>query len=236
MLGVEDEIALVDRADGEVDQRWLGHDIAVEEGRHSWDMYSNPAWAHFQADVALEMLRSGAYGTDDVTDFFFANFKMTDLAGHQWSINSPETAAVLEAQDQALGDIVEFLDQEVRDYVIVLTSDHGHSPSAASTGAWPIIQDELIADIEVEFDVPTDASLVQDSAAWGFYLDTELMDDLGVTVTQIAEFVNAYTIADNWPDEDLPQDYVGRAGEQVFSAAFPSADLGEITRCNAAEG
>ncbi|MDQ4095762.1 MAG: alkaline phosphatase family protein, partial [Actinomycetota bacterium] len=231
VLDVEDEIASVDRADGAIDEKWLGHDIGVEPGNSSWDLYSNPAWAEFQTEVALWMLREGGYGEDEVPDFFFTNFKMTDLAGHQWSIDGRETAAVLEAQDRALGEIVDFLDEEVGDYVVVLTSDHGHSPSPASTGAWPIVQEELIADLDAAFDVPDDESLVEDSAAWGLFLDLELMDELDIAATDVATFINAYTIEDNWPSDELPSAFSGRAEEQVFSAAFAGDQLGEIMRC-----
>ena len=232
LLVVEDEIAQVDRADGAIDERWLGHDIGVEAGDSSWDLYSNPAWADFQTDVALAMLRDGEYGRDDVPDFFFTNFKMTDLAGHQWSIDSPETAAVLEAQDRALGEIVDFLDEEVGEYVVVVTSDHGHSPSPQSTGAWPIVQEKLVSDLDERFDAPEDRSLVERSAAWGFFLDLELMKQLGVTEPDVATFINDYTIADNWASGQLPAAYAGRADEQVFSAAFPGEQLGAAMRCN----
>ena len=230
ILDVEDEIDDLDRADGAIDQTWLGHDIGVEPGESSWDMYSNPAWAEFQGELVVWMLGEGGYGRDEVPDFFFTNFKMTDLAGHQWSVDSPETAAVLEAQDRALGEIVEFLDEEVGDYALVLTSDHGHSPSPQTTGAWPIVQNELVTDLDAAFDVPEGRSLVQDSAAWGFFLDVELMQELGMDEDDVATFINGYTVSDNWSDE-LPDAYVERADEQVFSAAFTSDQLGEALRC-----
>lgn len=232
VLEVEDEVSRVDRADGEVDERWLGHDISVAEGSHAWDMYSNPAWAEFEQSVLEWMLVDGDYGTDEIPDLFFANFKMTDLAGHQWSIDSPETASVLEAQDRALGELVTFLEDEIGDYVVVLTSDHGHTLSPETTGAWPIIQDRLIDHLDAEFGSPSDASLVEESAAWGFHLDRAVMEQLDVNEDDIATFLNGYTIGDNWNGEALPEGYPGREDEQVLSAAFPSDMLDEVSRCN----
>lgn len=235
VLNVDDEISDVDRADGEVDGQWLGHDISLE-GDHAWDMFSNPAWAAFEQNVLEWMLTNGEYGADAIPDLFFANFKMTDLAGHQWSVDSPETASVLEAQDQALGDLVDYLDEEVGDYVVAVTSDHGHSPSTQSTGAWPIVQKELIADLDEEFGAGDGGSLVESSAAWGFHIDKSVADRLGVSDEEIATFVNDYRIAENWSDGDLPEDYGGREDEQVFSAAFPSDMLPEVDRCRRRAG
>jgi hypothetical protein len=227
---IDARVDALDRADGRSDGKWLGHDVSLSD-ESTWTTYSNPAWVEFEADLALEMLAEGAYGRDATPDLFFVNFKMTDLAGHQWGINSRETAAVLRAQDEALGRIVTYLDDQVRDYVIVVTSDHGHTPTPAATGAWPISQTELIDDIDAHFEVSGGRSLIESSAAFGLYLDARVMKDVNVTADEVARFINSYRVRDNWSGDQLPGPYEDRGDEHVFSAAFPSDRLDEVLTC-----
>ena len=60
--------------------------------------------------VRLQQQRSGLktydVNTDGVFDLFFANYKPTDIVGHQHNIDSDEMGDVLEAQDADLGRLV----------------------------------------------------------------------------------------------------------------------------------
>lgn len=236
-LGLEDAASInglirsVDREDGAADGRWLGHAITLPPDNKSWTTYSNPAWADYQARLAIEMMRRGGYGTDEVPDLFLTNFKMTDLVGHQWGVNAPEMAAVLEAQDRALADIIAFLDEEVGDYAVVVTADHGAARLAEESGAWPILQSQLIADVDSHFDIPNDQSLVESSAAWGLFLDQAVAAAHDVTPRDVATFLNGYTLAENWPEDSLPKNYADRGHETVLDAAFPADLIGDIERC-----
>jgi hypothetical protein len=227
---IDAHIDRLDRVDGQLDGRWLGHDISLDQ-ETSWTTYSNPAWAGLETDLVLDMLNAGSYGRDEVPDFLFVNYKMTDLAGHQWAVDSPETADVLAAQDAALGRIVDYLERTIGDYALVLTSDHGHTVSPATTGAWPINQERLIADINEHFGVPDDSTVAEASAAFGLYLDRRVMKSADTTPVEIAEFINGYTVQDNWSEDDLPSGYEDRGDEQVFSAAFAKAQLDAVMRC-----
>ena len=93
-------------------------------------LHDNPAWVRYQADALTTMLESQGYGADDAPDLFITNFKPSDITAHQYSMDSPEMGDILEAQDEALGRLVEYLDAEVQDYVIVVTADHGNTPPA----------------------------------------------------------------------------------------------------------
>ena len=219
----------LDRRDGRVDQQWMGHDISLDG--ITWLTYSNPAWAEYQQDLLREMIDAGGYGRDDIPDFLLTNFKMTDLAGHRWALDSPETAAALEAQDKALGDILGFLDRTIRDYVVVVTADHGHSPSPVSTGAWPIVQESLKEDLDTRFGVEDSSNLVAASSAFGLYLDYDVMRDVGTTPREVATFLTGYTISDNWGQERLPEGYEDRGDERVFSASFAKDQMGAVMRC-----
>jgi predicted AlkP superfamily pyrophosphatase or phosphodiesterase len=220
----------VDARDGRRDGRWREHSITLEDEAR-WDTYSNPAWAAYQADVAQEMLRRGNYGQDEIPDLLLMNFKMTDLAAHRWGTASAETAEVLRGQDEALEKILAYLDQAVGDYVVVVTADHGASPLARQTGAWPVSQEELLTDIDRHFDVPSGSDLVEATGAYGLYLDYDAIERFDIDDEEVARYINDYTIAQNSPNDELPEGYRHRGGEQVFSAAWASDDLELILKC-----
>ena len=220
--GLQKRFDELDLSDGEADGEWMGHVIA--------EMHDNPAWINYQTDVLLAMLENEGYGADDVPDFFFTNFKMTDIVGHQYTMDSDEMSGVLKAQDAALRRLVDYLDDEVGDYVLVLSADHGHTPSPERTGAWPILQGRLSDDVDSHFEV-TGESLIKQTTAVGPFLNSGAMEAAGVTAADIAEFLNGYTIRDNWGPEDLPEDYEGRGEENVLAAALASEQLDEIMEC-----
>jgi predicted AlkP superfamily pyrophosphatase or phosphodiesterase len=222
---LDEAIDELDLADGEADGEWRGRPI---EEKHD-----NPAWVNWEIERTLEMLGREDYGRDDVPDLFFTNYKMTDIVGHQYGVASPEMGDVLEAQDAALGRLLDHLDEEVEDYVLMLTADHGFPPPAEETGAWPIGQGELERDVNRHFDVPSEESLLAQTSAAGPFLDREVQAELGVSEMDIARFLNGYTIADNVNEEEseLPEEFEGREDEPVFEAVFPSDSIPEIMRC-----
>ena len=212
----------LDRSDGELDGKWMGEpDLTKHE---------NPAFVEYQRDVLLRMLREEGYGSDPVPDLFFTNFKMSDIAAHAYGLDSPQVEAVISAQDQALGRLVEQLDRDVKDYVVVITADHGATRSAVDSGAWPVRQGELARDIDEHFDVPEGRSVVLETSAVGPFLDRDLAAELGITPDDVATFLNDYRIRDNW-DGDLPEGYEGRGDEHALAAAFPRTRFPEIMRC-----
>ncbi len=213
----------LDREDGVSDGEWKGHDIRA--------MHDNPAWIRYQQDLLMELLERGDYGLDATPDLFFTNFKVTDIVSHQYNMDSEEEAAVLRAQDEALGVLVEYLEQNVRDFVVIVTADHGHTPSPERTGAWPLQAGEMKSDLDAHFDVPKGASLMRETTAVGPFLNRGTMKVVDVTENDIAKFLNGYTIKQNWTKKELPAGYEDRGGENIFSAAFPSDSIDKVTRC-----
>jgi Type I phosphodiesterase / nucleotide pyrophosphatase len=220
--GLKRRAAQADRADGTVDGRWMGHKVL--------EMHDNPTWIWYLSDVIHAVIEREGYGQDDVPDFLFTNFKMTDIVGHQYTMDSREMAGVLEEQDRALGRLVDYLDESVGDYVLVVTADHGHTPAPQVSGGWPVAKGELEADIEDHFASQGD-ELVENISATGIFLDATIMNELGIEAEEVARFVNGYTLKENWPEQKLPKDYLGRADEQVFSAAFTEKQLPEVIEC-----
>jgi arylsulfatase A-like enzyme len=146
-------------------------------------------------------------------------------------MDSPEMGDVLEAQDAALGDLIDHLDAEVEDYVVVVTADHGNTPPVSRSDAWPVLQGQLQEDIDARFDVPKDKSLVVQTTAAGPFLDRKTLKELDVTAGEVARFLNGYTIRDNWGEENLPQGYGSRGDENILAAAFPSDRIDDVMRC-----
>ncbi len=223
--GLEKQMQRLDREDGVGDRRWLGHVILDDQ--------DSPAWIRYQTQVIMRMLEEERYGRDRIPDLFFTNYKMTDIVGHKYSMDSAEMEVVLREQDEALGQIVDHLDKTVRDYALILSADHGHTPSPERSGGWPISQDELERDLNTAFDVPRGSTLTQAITAVGPFLDRRVMGEVGVTEVDVATFLNAYTIRDNWPRDDLPEGYEDRGDEPIFSAAFPGTLLPRIRACTA---
>jgi hypothetical protein len=158
------------------------------------------------------------------------NFKMTDVVGHFYTMDSPEMAENLAAQDAALGDIVHGLESMHRDFVLILSADHGHTPAPETSGAWPISQSELIADLNDAFGISDRESLVEKSHAAGFFLDRGVARRRGVGASDVARWLNDYRLADN-SDGELPSAYRTKGSERLFSAAFASSDMGAVIRC-----
>ncbi|MGH2817829.1 MAG: alkaline phosphatase family protein [Actinomycetota bacterium] len=218
--GLDKALDAADLDDGKSDGAWRGHEV---------ELHDNPGWVRYHTRALLKMMKQEGYGADEVTDLLFTNLKITDIVGHQYSIDSPEMGAVLEAQDEALGELVDYLDRAVGNYTVIVTADHGHTPSARRTGAWPLMQGQLKDDIDARFGTK-DRPLVDETSAVGPFLSRDAMEDLAVTPGEVAEFLNDYTIADNSPGE-LPEPYADRGDEPVLAAAFPGGRLDEIMRC-----
>jgi hypothetical protein len=219
--GLDDRADELDRADGRADGRWMGREILAKT--------DNPAWVSYQTDMLLAMLGREGYGADTATDLMFVNYKMTDYIGHQDQYESKEMGEVLHAQDAALGRLVRWLDRHVRDYVVIVTADHGHTPNPKRSGGWPIGQTELKNDIDRHFDVPEGSSLVERITAVGIFLDRAVLDEMGASPASVATFVNDYTIGQN--DTSSKQESDFRVDEQLFAAAWPGRRLGAVLRC-----
>jgi predicted AlkP superfamily pyrophosphatase or phosphodiesterase len=221
--GLDEHLEEVDRSDGEADGKWKGHDLH--------ELHDNPGWVLYESDLLMTMIKEEGYGADDVPDILLTNFKMTDIAGHQYTMDSPEEEAVLQAQDDALGRLRDYLDRAVEDYTIVVTADHGHTPKPERNGAWPLSQAEMTRDVDEHFDVPEGESLFDTTSAVGPFLDRRLVKELGITGSEIAEFLNGYTIRENWAEPELPDGYEDRGDENVLSAAFSRADYPAVMKC-----
>jgi hypothetical protein len=227
--GLDAAVRTVDLEDGKLDNAWMGHEI-LDDPRARRD---TPVWILHQTQLIKALLGRESFGSDEITDLFFTNYKQIDEAGHNWNLINPEMRESLRYSDRALDDLVEWLDSHVgrRRWVMVVTADHGQGPDAQASGAWPIAMGELTSDLGRRFDVD-EGDLIQQTSPVGFWLERSALREARIAVADIAEFLLDYRLEDNVSgDGDVPSQYEPRLREPIFSAAFPSRGLGRIWAC-----
>jgi hypothetical protein len=226
--GPEGDIDAVDRADGKADGRWRGHEVAPLDG--------SPAFPPWQNRVVQALLARARFGRDETTDLFYLNYKSPDRAGHTWNMIAPEQGDVVEAVDEALGDMVAWLDSNIGrgEYVMAITADHGQTPLEA--GGWPILRNEIVADINARFQREEGPGIIERTSASSFFSNAQSMAANGTTPEEVSSFLSRYTIGDNLPEGDEPPEgYADRTGERIFDAVFPGRKLDKVVGCTGAD-
>jgi Type I phosphodiesterase / nucleotide pyrophosphatase len=227
--GREDDVKTIDREDGKADSKWMGNDV-LSRGQLE---HESPAGTLYQTRLIRAMLTREGFGQDKVPDLFFTNYKQIDYTGHRFNMLQKEMQRAVHYSDQELGELEGFLNELVGEeqWVVVVTADHGSTPSALATKAWPIGTKEIVADISEHFDAP-EKKLIDMTRVTGFWINEEGLESAGATTEDLAEFLLDMRIEDNAVAVDqLPKGYQGRLDEHIFSAAFPSSEMGEILQC-----
>ncbi|MGH2698060.1 MAG: alkaline phosphatase family protein [Actinomycetota bacterium] len=223
-----DDMAALDRQDGRVDQRWMGHRI---DEKLDW----TPALARWINRTTKAILLNEQFGSDEITDLFYINYKTPDRVGHSLGTDSLEQREAIASVDEALGDLIDFMDLHVgwENYVMLVTADHGQIPPSEIKSGWSIKTEELLADVDAAFDESDDGrGIIQETTPTLFFLDEEQLMKNNVRAEDIATFLSAYTIGDNVPSHaDTPQDFRSREKERVFSAVFPGRKIHEVLSC-----
>jgi Type I phosphodiesterase / nucleotide pyrophosphatase len=222
--GFEADVRAVDAADGQLDGRWRSNEI--EPLLRGFD---TPARIPYQTRVLKEMIEREGFGADDVPDMLFVNYKMIDYISHVWTVDSPEMKDAVRAQDEALRDLVSFLDQRVGrgQWAMVLTADHGAIPDPKVSGAFQISTAAVSAGIQASFDLDGDADrIVELVQPTQIFLNVDELRQNGGTLARVAQWVMALTKADAAaPGTTVPAD---EAGETVFQAAYPSSIMRDL--------
>ncbi len=218
--GFEEDLARLDRADGEADGRWRGN--RLDDPDLAFD---SPARIPYQTRIVEEVIRREGFGADAVPDLLFVNYKVVDEVGHRFTLNAPEMRDTLAAQDRALRDLVGFLDRRIGPgrFVLLVTADHGHTPDPEVTGAFRISVRRLEENLASRFDDADGVPVVQRVQPTHVYLDLAELAENGHTVDEVARYLLAYTKEmAAAPGVDVPE---GERGERVFAAAFPASIL-----------
>ena len=224
--GLQADLGRLDAADGAKDGAWGEHGWLNEDNREHWE--ETPAFIAYHTRAMLNLIREDGYGDDRLTDLLFTNYKQIDRVGHYFNMASEEVRDSLAATDAQLGVILESLDRLVGkgEWVVVLTADHGQQPDASDVGGYGIDPQEIAADIDERFGPVT-------RAVWPteVFVFDDVMEELGVTVAEVADFLADYRVADNTirPDTKLLGAGEFDANDRLFAMAIPARLLPGLT-------
>jgi hypothetical protein len=213
--GLERDLEELDAADGRVDGAWGEHDILGDRTR----VEETPAFIVYHTRTMIDMLRSEGYGRDRVADLLFTNYKQIDRVGHYFNMSSDEVRQSLEESDRQLAELLDHLDRSIgRDYLVVLTADHGQQPDARAVDGYGINPTELERDVNAEFGPVA-------RAAWPteVFLELEELRARRVSIAEVARFIADYRLEDNIDGWDSAP-YTGEVelDDRLFALAAPS--------------
>jgi Type I phosphodiesterase / nucleotide pyrophosphatase len=219
----------LDRSDGSNDGLWRDNDIAQLEGG-----FYTPARTPFQQTLVEEVIEREGFGTDDVTDLLYLNYKAIDMIGHLFSTDGIEMSDGVQSQDDALEQLVSFLDERVGQgrWVMVLTADHGAQRDPNVVGAFPIDIGRLKQGLTKTFDDDGDdvplLVRMRPTQAW---LDRAELADNGVTLRDISEWFLGLTQQEVFKSKFLHSEVTlepGHENDPVFAAALPSRSFARL--------
>ena len=215
--------AELDAGDGEIDGQWRGKPLD-EPGIRG----NSPAFTRYQGVMLRRAIDRMGFGSDEIPDLLYVNMKETDLSYHAWGMDSPEVGDAMEAQDEELRELTVHLDEQVGAgrWVVMLTSDHGLMPDPERSGGFAIKGQEVLADINAEFDgVDNDVDLAYHLTAYGTYIDEDELARSGVSLEDIGRWLAGYTLGENLSnDQSQSETFEGRESERLFSAVMSGTE------------
>ncbi len=122
-------------------------------------------------------------------------------------------------------ELIDILNENVgkRNWVLVLTADHGAQLDYSETGAFPIPPQGLEADLNARFDDGDDAPAVLRVRTSQVYMNLDEMKDGGYTLDDVARYINDYTKEEAAQDPSTVP--ASERNDRVIAAAFPSESL-----------
>ena len=214
--GLADDITQLDAQDGATDGSWGRLSILEDRDRQE----ETPAFVAYHGRALRNLISQSGYGVDRVPDLLFTNFKQIDRLGHYFNMSSDEVRQALEATDDQLGLMFDFLDRHVGRgrWLSVVTADHGQQPDAADVDGYGIDPKELANDIDEEFGSVT-------RSVWP--TEIFLKPDATVDPAEVARWLGTYTLAENTQRPDMLLRGAGRfdPDDRLFSMAAPSSLL-----------
>jgi hypothetical protein len=168
--------------------KWMGHDIANPTAFRASSLYQR-----FEAEALVAVMRQERIGADEIADLVFVNMKGPDYTGHAHGPDSAELKETLAELDRQMIAVLATLDEKAGAgrSVVVVTADHG-MPGEPPAGHRHHPED-IVTVIHQKFD-PAGKTLVQyysDAANSQLYIDTARLQSLGVTLKQMAAFLEA---------------------------------------------
>ncbi len=195
----------------------------------------SPPVVRYQGDLIEATFDAEPLGRGESTDLLYINYKSPDYTGHVYGMASKWTGLQLETVDQQLARLVDLLDERFpRDYVLMVTADHGQCPLPDSAGGVRLDPIQLDAHIEERFSGVT--GVVQEVVPHEVYLDTaRLWDNGGATVEDVAASLRDYRYRQNLgayvPRSAIEQSHLD---QREFAAVFATTYLGSLSAAGVA--
>jgi predicted AlkP superfamily pyrophosphatase or phosphodiesterase len=217
----------IDLEDGMLDDSWMGHEILDDPEHYPW----TPVWTGYQTEIIKRLIRAENFGQDEVPDLFYVNYKQIDHIGHRWTMASPEMPEAISHADDALSELVDFLDSHVgrERWVLALTADHGAQPPPEDTQGWMIDQDPLTEAVEEHLGVAKGEVVLEDRPV-GFWFTPEGRHSEESYAERAASFLTRYSVGDDLEEGETLPSYLSPT-DRVFDAAFPMEHLPAILAC-----
>jgi hypothetical protein len=214
----------LDQADGAIDGKWRQNSIAqLSNG------FDTPARTPYQTKLIETVIQHEGFGADDVPDLLYLNYKAIDTIGHLFSADSLEMSDAVKVQDEALRELVSFLNRVVGlgRWVMVLTADHGTQRDPSVSGAFMIDINKLTSLLQGAFDDDGDkVPLFEKIRPTEIWVDRAELRDNGFTLNDISAFIMSLTQDQTYKNQNLPAP--GHGQDTVFEAALPSTMLSAL--------
>ena len=223
-VGLEADIEATDSIDGETDGAWRNHRILDDRER----IEELPGFITYHGRALRNLIGAEGYGDDEITDLIYTNFKQIDRVGHYFGMASPEVRDSVVESDRQLGELVDYLDDEVGAgrWVVVVTADHGQQPNAVDSDGFAIDAIEFESDIEERF-----GPILDEGWATQLFLELDEMEERDISIEDVARYVGDYRVIDNTLRPDMLLSGAGSFDprDRVFALAVPSAMLPSMT-------
>lgn len=210
----------LDARDGKLDGRWRDNSIESLDGG-----FDTPARTWFESRVIERVIRQEGFGDDSVTDLLYLNYKIIDVVGHRFTMNSKEMKDSLAIQDKELQLLLELLDELVGEgnWVLALTADHASQPKPSVSGSNVLSPARMRELLTARFDAPGGSPLIMDLRPTQVFLrQSELKP--GSSLVDVARFVGRLKVR-ALVEASVPP---GEAGKRAFDAALPATWLRQL--------
>ena len=213
----------LDREDGRLDGLWRDRDISLSLGG-----FNTPARTPYQTQLIKEVIRREGFGADEIPDLLYLNYKAIDVVGHLVGVEGIEMSDAVRYQDDALRELVAFLNRQVgrRRWVMLITADHGTQRDPALTGAFQISVGRIENAITARFDDDDNTPVLQYVRHTQIWLNRRELAENGHSLAEVATFLRSLTKAQTRTSgQALPP---GQEDDRVFEAVFPSDILDRL--------
>jgi hypothetical protein len=180
---------------------WMGHDIASPSRFRASALFQR-----FEGDAIAAVLEAADLGRDEVADLVLLNIKAPDWVSHAYGPSSEEMRATLAELDRQIARVLQILDRKAGPggSVVVISSDHG-MPGEPTGEARRITIEEVVAALNERFS-PIGASIVHyfgDPANAQIHLDAARVAELGVSMTDVAQFLESRFFAAVFTEDEV---------------------------------